>query len=1012
MACRLLLLLLVALACGPSLAAEPATPPFLLDIDAKGHRAIVRDLALSPDGQTLVSASDDKTIRVWDWQAGVSLRTLRGTIGLGAEGKVYAVAISPDETTVAAGGYFGPGLGATPPYGDIRLFDLRTGKMKAVLRGAEHEINDLAFSPDGQRLAAGGNDGFVFLWRRDDGVSEGWAPDTRLDADSWSVSRVAFLSGGTRLLAATADNGIRLWDVGDASEISPEDAENWRDIPVSATAVSADGALFALGGKDGTVEIRRSDDGALVVALPPQGFQVGALALTGDASRLIVACGYRCADKNRTTVWDAKTGAKLMDERGHDGTVTAGLGFGAGTGTGTMVATAGGLNHAIRIWDAATGKEAARLEGVGAPVMSVGLDPKAEALAWGTANPCPASVACPEQEGSITEKLLLPNAERFFDKPLLVMEGETFARAQHQAGGWSIHAEAGMAEEGDGEPPPHGVLAVSHDEAEAGKLAKDATNGQVHSAFTLVDKGARLITGGAGGMLLDYRTEDLKYLGDFVGHDGEIHALAASPRLNLLVSGSADQTMRLWNLTTRELIASMFFAGSEWIVWMPQGYYYSSDEGDKLIGWHVNQGQNKEGRFIRAGQLKRYLWSPEMVRRAIILRSAAQAVKEMRPGVDHELEKLLGRAAPDFELRLAPDQSKAREGYVALEVVGDAGGFDEAELSVLSNSRNVSGAATRAVGAPGGPTVIEVPVEAGQNNISVTATDSFGYLTERSVVALGSTRKDEPLKKKGKLFVVAIGVERYPFLPDACNGRSCDLRYPVADAAEFVRVMAERSAPLYSGMESLVLVNGETLDAKRTAALEKAVKRADVREPEADAIADEVADFLDKPGPDDTTFVFVAGHGINVDEDYYFIPTDGRMADGGERWKRSSLVDWADIQKAVERAEGTRVMLLDTCHAANAFNPRLEKDAADARVVVFSATAANNTAAELPELGHGVFTYSLLEGLGGKANSSGDGVRLLGLADYLYREVVRLTAEKQKPFYYISNMENILLAAP
>ena len=182
-------------------------------------------------------------------------------------------------------------------------------------------------------------------------------------------------------------------------------------------------------------------------------------------------------------------------------------------------------------------------------------------------------------------------------------------------------------------------------------------------------------------------------------------------------------------------------------------------------------------------------------------------------------------------------------------------------------------------------------------------------------------------------------------------------------------------------------------------------------EPESDNIADQIADFLDKPTADDTTIVFVAGHGINIDEDYYFIPSDGRKSDP-DKWKRSSLVDWADIQKAVERADGVRFMLLDTCHAANAFNPRLEKDAADARIVVFSATAANSTAAELPELGHGVFTYSLIEGLKGGADTGGDGVRLLGLADFIYRGVTRITKEKQKPFYYISSMENILLAKP
>ena len=120
-----------------------------------------------------------------------------------------------------------------------------------------------------------------------------------------------------------------------------------------------------------------------------------------------------------------------------------------------------------------------------------------------------------------------------------------------------------------------------------------------------------------------------------------------------MVTGSADQTIRLWNLKTRELIVSMFFAGKEFVIWMPQGYYYSSDEGDKLIGWHVNQGRDKEGRFIRAGQLKKYLWSPEMVRRAIILKSAKQAVLEMRPGVDNELQRLLERKPPEFDVKLA-----------------------------------------------------------------------------------------------------------------------------------------------------------------------------------------------------------------------------------------------------------------------------------------------------------------------------------------------------------------------
>jgi uncharacterized caspase-like protein/WD40 repeat protein len=992
------LLLLVAALIPASAGAETS---FFLDLDAGGHRAFVKELVFTPDGQFLLSASDDKTVRVWDASTGVTVRTLRGQIGPGNEGKIFALAVSPDGRTLAVGGYFGPGLGDSPPYGDVRLFDLRSGKILAVLKAHEYAVYALAFSPDGAMLAAGGQDGFAYLWRRDEAAAEGWTPFSKLDADSWHLTKLAFLAGGTRLAAATADNGFRLWRLPEGEEITlPEEAEAWRDESVRALAVSMDGKTFATGNEAGRVALWSAEDGNLLGELPQQEFAIGSLQLAGE--RIAVSCGYRCAEKNRTSVWTLGAQKPLFEHGMHDGSVFAG----AVSPDGSTIATAGGTKHAIRLWDAATGEERKLLEGRGAPVMAVGLDARAQSVAWGAQNPCPERVACPDRQGRLETSLKLPTTDRFLEQPEpLTGEGEGFSRAVHEAGGWSLKAE-----EGGEEGLANAVLAIFRDGAPARKIVNEATTGYLHAAFTLLGGGSRLVTGGNDGTIIEYATDSARLIGEFRGgHTGEVHAIAASEKLNLLLTGSADQTLGLWNLKTRELIVSLFFAGKEWVIWTPQGYYFSSDEGDKLIGWHVNQGPDKEARFVRAAQLKRHLWSPELVRRAIILQSAEAAVKEMRPGVDRELEKLLGRKPPEFEVKVAADQSGVAEGFVALEIVAEPGVAEGAELSILSGSRHVgAGAATRAVGE--GRRVVEVPVEEGENQIAVTLSDSFGYMTERGVKAIGRKREQ---KKRGKLFVAVIGVEDYPLLPEACAGRSCDLRYPVDDAAEFLNVLAKRSAPMFSELETLVLVNREALGEtpEREQALDGAVGLDSLLEPEADTITDELADFLDRPGPDDTTFVFVAGHGVNVDEDYYFVPTDGRMADES-RWRRSSLVDWADIQKAVERAEGTRVMLLDTCHAQNSFNPRLEKDAADARIVVFSATAANSTAAELPELGHGVFTFSLLEGLRGKAARGADGVRLLDLASYLSREVTRLTQDRQKPFYYISNMEDILLAGP
>ena len=79
----------------------------ILKLDTLGHTGMIRDILVSKDRSEIISASDDKTIRVWDTQTGKEKRKILGSIGAGSEGMIYAIALSGDNRYLAVGGFMG-----------------------------------------------------------------------------------------------------------------------------------------------------------------------------------------------------------------------------------------------------------------------------------------------------------------------------------------------------------------------------------------------------------------------------------------------------------------------------------------------------------------------------------------------------------------------------------------------------------------------------------------------------------------------------------------------------------------------------------------------------------------------------------------------------------------------------------------------------------------------------------------------------------------------------------------
>lgn len=712
--------------------ATPADAP-ILQLDTGGHMSLIRGLNFTPDGRHLVSAGNDKVIRVWDWQSGTTVRRIRGQAGAGIEGQVYATALSPDERWLAVGGRFGEG---TPYQDDIRLYDFTTGRLVGFLKGHTDAITGLAFARDGKRLISGGGDKLAIIWDVERRVLV-----HRLKGHMDHVYGVGFSPDGARAVTGSHDKTLKLWSVADGRLITTKSGHKDK---VWAVAVS-DGDI-ASGSQDGEIRLWDGRTGRFLRTLARQSCEVAALKFTLDGKQLLSTCGTTCSE-NVQRLWEVATGKELLAYQGHNNSVLAA----ALSPDGQLMATGGG-NHEIHVWNIKTGQLAKRLAGTGAPVWAAAFSADGRYLAWGNAwvdgdssSPLP-----------LGWQLRLPQAGAVLGVPEPVdsTAAARFVRAR------TMHGAIALAHrEGGHYGYANAILDVIKDGKVRASIKRESSDGYAHDAYTLARDGQSLISGGSNGVLIAYDLQGGE-LGDFVGHEGNVWAVTPSPDGRLLVSGSDDQTVRLWNLQSRELIVTLFHGSDgEWVMWTPQGYYTGSPGADKIVGWQINKGPDKEADYVGADQLREHLNRPDIIDRAIILASAEHAVREAA-GTSFKLADLLTKPVPRFRVVSPESGSAHRGGRAKIKIDIEAVTDPVKVIRVQVNGRSVD-SITPDIGAGGltGEQSIDVPLAKGRNEVRVTLANATGEKAETLVL---NHEGDGDLDKRGTLYILAIGVDRYP----------------------------------------------------------------------------------------------------------------------------------------------------------------------------------------------------------------------------------------------------------
>jgi len=429
-----------------------------------------------------------------------------------------------------------------------------------------------------------------------------------------------------------------------------------------------------------------------------------------------------------------------------------------------------------------------------------------------------------------------------------------------------------------------------------------------------------------------------KLLFDFIGSMGAVTSVNFTPDEKYLVSGSRDGSTTIWDLKTgKEVFSHIITSDNEWLVKSPSGDFYATDQARNAVYFVEGMKSYDIEQFFDE------FYNPDVVKESFIDAGKTN---------DKLINSLKKSPPPQVEI-ISPKEyftTKTKELELIYKVSNTGGGIDEIKIThngkalILSDTTDKK----RKKKARTLYKSITVDLVPGHNKFSVSAYSDGRIESRKKSIEVNL----DGAQVKPVCYILAIGINEY-------QNPALNLNYARTDASGFAKIIRQKGKSLFQEVKLITLYDKEATK---------------------ENIFKSINSIAEQAGPKDVFYMYYAGHGSMVDERFYFIPTEVVRLYESDVLDKTAISD-TEMQNMLKQIKALKqVIILDACHSGGSTEilasrgggeeKALAQLSRSAGVHVLAAAGSEQTATEFESLGHGLFTFLLLEALSGTADGA------------------------------------------